>query len=140
MLTNSLPLNQLDFKALEENIYREALKHARERLKQILETLDDEILKTRDKTKYRCVNKKATTLKTVMGEIEYSRRLYRHVTKDGKRHYIYLLNKHLGMNNIGMIRASIKIVQAKHGQFLLKTINYIQEDEKSVKKRIYQEV
>jgi len=107
MPTNSLTLNQLDFKALEENIHQEALKHARERLKHILGNLDEQIMKTRDKAKYRYIHKKTTTLKSVMGEVEYSRILYRYKNEDGKKQYIYLLDKHLGMNNIGMMTENL---------------------------------
>lgn len=107
MLTNSLPVNQLNFKALEQKIYQNALKYAREQLKQILENLDEEIMKKRDKTKYRNKCKKKTSIKTIMGTVEYSRRLYKCVDDDGKKRYIYLLDQHLGAKNIGLMTENL---------------------------------
>jgi len=84
-----------------------ALKNAREQLKQILENLDEEIMKKRDKTKYRNKCKKKTSIKTIMGTVEYSRRLYKYVDENGKKQYIYLLDKHLGAKNIGMMSENL---------------------------------
>lgn len=64
MLTYSLPVNQLDFKTLEQHIYQIALKYARELLKQILKNIDEEIMEKRNKTKYCNKCKKKTSIKT----------------------------------------------------------------------------
>ena len=58
MFNISLPLNEIDFKTLEKEIYQKVLKYGRELVKSILEKLDVMIMENRDKTEYRYICKK----------------------------------------------------------------------------------
>ncbi len=45
-------------------------------------------MESRDKAKFRNICIKKISIKTVMGTIEYSRRIYRYYDEDGNKHYI----------------------------------------------------
>ena len=114
MLNTSLPLNQIDFKLLEQEIYKKVLEYGREKIKLILEQLDIAIMESRDKAKYRYICKKKTSIKTVMGTIQYSRRIYKYHDKSGKRRYKSLLDKHLKLDKtIGQMSENLveKIIE-----------------------------
>ena len=91
------------FKELEQEIYLIACKSAVEITKGILEQRDQEIFEERDKKKYVSAGFKKTSIKTVYGTVEYSRRGYRTVLEDGRIARIYLLDQELGIEKIGMI-------------------------------------
>ena len=65
--------NKISFKTLEQKIFEEACKLARERTKKILEDYDDVLSKDRDASKYRNKGKRKTSIKTVYGDVEYIR-------------------------------------------------------------------
>jgi len=68
-----------------------------------LEELDDALAETRDKKRYRDKGRRRTVLKTMLGEVEFSRRVY--VTEDdaGMKEHIYLLDEALGIDTPGQI-------------------------------------
>jgi hypothetical protein len=114
MFNISLPINEINFKTLEKEIHQRVLKYGREKIKSLLEKLDAMIMESRDKTKYRNKCIKKTSIKTVLGTIEYSRRIYRYYDEDGKKHYISLLDQHLEMDKtIGQMSANLaeKIIE-----------------------------
>ncbi len=55
---------------------------AREITQQMLESYDKELAEKRDKKLYRGKGKRSTTIKTVYGEVEYARNVYRTVNED----------------------------------------------------------
>src|SRR5699024_7792842 len=73
----------------------------------ILENYDDELAKERDKKAYRDKGKRETSIKTVYGEVEYSRRVYRTESEDGEAAYIYLLDQAMQMEKIGLISTNL---------------------------------
>ncbi|WP_034429317.1 UPF0236 family transposase-like protein, partial [Caldisalinibacter kiritimatiensis] len=95
----------------------------------ILEKLDDKLMKERDKKKYRNKGFKKTTIKTVMGEIEYKRRIYEYKTEEGKKAYKYLLDEYLNMDTIGHISTNLveKIVDLATDESYRKTAEKITE-------------
>lgn len=95
------------FKELEQEIYLIACKSAVEITKGILEQRDQEIFEERDKKKYVSAGFKKTSIKTVYGTVEYSRRGYRTVLEDGRIARIYLLDQELGIEKIGMISENL---------------------------------
>ncbi|WP_034602287.1 UPF0236 family transposase-like protein, partial [Clostridiisalibacter paucivorans] len=66
----SLKEMDINFKDLEKRIYEFVCRQACEIITELLNQLDDELMKERDKKIYRNKGFKKTCIKTVMGEIE----------------------------------------------------------------------
>ena len=81
----------VSFKTLEQKVFAYVCELGRMITQIILENYDDELAKERDKKAYRDKGKRETSIKTVYGEVEYSRRVYRTESEDGEAAYIYLL-------------------------------------------------
>lgn len=100
MMNSMLNEHGVSFKDLEKKIFEAACGIARDAAKEILESYDDGLAQTRDRKKYRDKGRRKTVIKTVFGEVEYSRRIYRTETDEGIR-YVYLLDEELDINRIG---------------------------------------
>jgi len=109
MYNISLNENGLTFKELEKRIYRATCDQSCEVMKQIFEGLDEMLMKTRDSKVYRNKGLKQTCLRTIMGDVEYSRRIYEFELEDGKKATKFLLDEYLGMDTIGNV--SINLVE-----------------------------
>lgn len=105
----SLNDNGMTFKELEKKIYKYACNEACKALKEILEVLDEKLMNERDTKVYRNKGRKQTCLRTIMGDVEYSRRIYEFNLEDGKKATKYLLDEYLGMDTIGNV--SINLVE-----------------------------
>jgi len=99
---------EISFKSLEKDFYREACEWGRGAMRDLLEGLDRKIKKERDKSKYRNRGLRKTSIKTLMGEVEFSRTIYeiKGDAEGGKKH-IYLLDEILGFDNIGQISSNL---------------------------------
>lgn len=78
------------------------------------EKRDDELTAKRDKSRYRDKGKRATTIKTVIGDIQYSRRVYLdNYAEDDSNKFVYLLDEDLGLKKIGDFTPGLssKIIQ-----------------------------
>jgi len=95
--------NTLDFKDLEQWCYDMGMAFARMLMVTALVNLDDKILKARDKTAYRSKGFRRLALKTLMGEVDIYRRLYRTVTDEGAVCHVHLLDRMIGLDTIGKI-------------------------------------
>lgn len=113
MLDISLNENEINFKDLEVEIYRLACEEACKIMAQILMEIDDILLEKRDKKEYRCKGKKHTNIKTIMGTVEFDKRIYEHINSEGKKEYVYLLDEYLKMDTIGHISTNLieKVVE-----------------------------
>jgi len=102
-------LNEMDlsFNRLEKEIYAYGCQVAREVLKNILEALDKKIAEERDKSIYRHKGTRDTSVKTLMGEVEFSRVVYESTDDEGNKEYIYLLDQLLGFDTIGLISTNL---------------------------------
>ena len=103
----SLNENEITFKDLEKKIYKYACEEACKALKGILEMLDEKLMKERDTKIYRNKGRKQTCLRTIMGDVEYSRRIYEFRLEDGKKATKYLLDEYLGMDTIGNVSINL---------------------------------
>jgi len=103
----SLNEKEINFKDLEKSIYEFVCRQACEIIAQILKDIDDKLMKERDKKKYRNKGFKKTTIKTIMGEIEYNRRIYEYETEEGKKGYKFLLDEYLKMDTVGHISTNL---------------------------------
>ena len=66
----------ISFKSLEQKIYKYICTYGAELTRIVLEKYDDELAKGRDRKVYRDKGKRSTMVKTVYGEVSYSRRVY----------------------------------------------------------------
>ena len=99
--------NLVSFKDLEQKIFDYVCELGREITQVMLESYDRELAEGRDKGNYRCKGKRKTTIKTVYGEVEYSRYVYRTETEDGQTAHVFLLDQAMGMDKIGLISTNL---------------------------------
>nr|WP_304955023.1 UPF0236 family protein [uncultured Acetatifactor sp.] len=66
----------VSFKTLEQKIYKYICTYGAELTRIVLEKYDDRLAEGRDRKAYRDKGKRVTTVKTVYGEVSYSRRVY----------------------------------------------------------------
>lgn len=101
--------NEVTFNELEREIYEYGCEVARQLMVQVLKALDNHLAKERDKKKYRDKGKRKTSIKTLMGEVEYSRRVYECDSEigTGGKEYIYLLDRALDLNKVGLFSGNL---------------------------------
>ncbi|MEG2056911.1 MAG: UPF0236 family protein, partial [Romboutsia sp.] len=97
---NTLQENIVTFKYLEEEIFKYACEEALTILTNIIESIDDELKKNRDKKIYRSKGTRKRTINTIMGTLEFKREIYKY-DEDGRTCYKYLLDEYLNFNTIG---------------------------------------
>ena len=95
--------NLLSFKVLEQKIFDYVCELGCQITQQILEAYDTELAESRDKKHYRGKGKRKNCIKTVYGEVEYKRTVYRTKTEQGENAYVYLLDEAMQMDKIGLI-------------------------------------
>ena len=98
---------EYNFKELEKEIYRLVCEAGTEITCQILEYKDQKIFEEVDKKKYKSQGFRTTTVKTQYGNVRYKRRVYLTRLEDGKKAYVYLLDKAIGMKTIGLISENL---------------------------------
>jgi len=97
----SLPENAIKFKEIEKEIQQKCYALGRETLKGILSELDTQLMRGRDKRNYRHAGRKATTLKTVFGEVSYERTHYETTDSTGRKKYVFLLDEVMDFDGTG---------------------------------------
>lgn len=107
MMTSIVVENQTSFKELEQKIFEFVCELGRKITRLVLETYDKELAEGRDKKTYRGKGSRKTTIKTVYGEVEYSRRVYRTKTEDGQTAHVFLLDQEMKMDKIGLISTNL---------------------------------
>lgn len=95
--------NGLTFKDFEKKTFEMICRYGREFTKRFLEEYDEYLMKTRDRKVYRHKGIKGTTVKTVYGEVEYDRRIYKVVREDGLEEFVFLLDEQLEISGVGLI-------------------------------------
>ena len=107
MMKTMIAENGVTFKELEKNIYKWICQIGQEFTKEFLERYDQMLMKERDKSRYRHKGLRQTTIKTVYGEVTYSRVIYEVTEDDGLKHFVYLLDETLELENIGLISTNM---------------------------------
>ena len=102
-MENILNENYITFKDLEKIIYKKICESGQNMTKEFLEGYDELLMKERDRSAYRNKGKKTTTLKTVYGEVTYSRRIYEVTRENGKKEFVFLLDEQLKIPSVGLI-------------------------------------
>lgn len=104
MFENILTKENVSFKDLEQICFKIACEFAKELLRSMLKEYDSQLMEKRDKKQYRNKGFKATTIKTVIGEVEYDRRMY--IDKE-KNKSVYLMDEQLGIKGIGDVSENV---------------------------------
>lgn len=107
MMSTIVKEELISFKELEKKIFAYVCELAREITVQMLESYDKELAESRDKKQYRCKGKRQTSIKTVYGEVEYSRNVYRAETENGQAAHVFLLDQAMQMDKIGLISTNL---------------------------------
>jgi len=97
----SVTENRVDFKSFEQEVFYGVCRLGQELIREALERYDVELSESRDKSIYRSKDLRRTTIKTVMGEVEYYRTMYEVVDEDGCKRYVYLLDETIGKTGGG---------------------------------------
>ena len=103
----------VDFNRLEREIFRKCCEAGCEALKEQLKKWDSRLRETRDRAIYRHKGLRKAVIKTVMGEVEYSRALYVRENGDGTKRSIYLLDEAMGKAGSGFMSGLLAI--RRHG-------------------------
>lgn len=97
----------ISFKELEQKVFKYVCELGCEITRIILESYDDELAASRDTKQYRDKGGRKTSIKTVYGDVEYWRRVYRTSLEDGEKAYVYLLDEAMQMDKIGLISTNL---------------------------------
>ena len=97
----------ISFKELEQKVFKYVCELGCEITRIILESYDDELATSRDTKQYRDKGGRKTSIKTVYGDVEYWRRVYRTNLDNGEKAYIYLLDEAMQMDKIGLISTNL---------------------------------
>lgn len=113
MFKQILQEKELNFKSLEQKFYQIGCKISCDAMKELLQKLDLKLQKERDKSVYRHKGHRKTTIKTLMGEVAFSRAIYQCVNNEGDKKFVYLLDKHLNFDTIGLVSTNLaqKVVE-----------------------------
>lgn len=95
------------FEELAAKVYEVVMELGREMVSQALEARDEELMKRRDKKRYRCKGKQKTSIKTRLGVIEYRRNVYVDNSVAEGRRFVHLLDEDLGIERIGQISKEV---------------------------------
>ena len=105
-----------DFSEAEKAVYSLSMKFGRSVMQRMLETRDLQLMAERDASRYRCKGPRKTCIKTLMGEVEYERRVYQdesEAEESGKKKSVYLLDEELQIEKIGNVSACVCKLAAK---------------------------
>jgi hypothetical protein len=97
----SVQENEMEFNGIEREIFRKCCIAGCAKIKEYLERRDNWIMVTRDSKKYRNKGQRKTTIKTIMGEVEYERNLYIYTDENGAKRSVFLLDEAMGIGGAG---------------------------------------
>lgn len=107
MMNTIVEENLISFKELEQKVFKYVCELGCEITRIILESYDKELAASRDTKQYRDKGGRKTSIKTVYGDVEYWRRVYRTNLEDGEKAYVYLLDEAMQMDKIGLISTNL---------------------------------
>ena len=92
---------------LERTIYRTVLQFGREIMAKALESMDEQLLGSRDVKRFRCKGFQKTCTKTIMGPVEFERRVYVDNAAVEGPHCVHLLDEALELDQIGLVAENV---------------------------------
>ena len=97
----------VDITELEKLVYQAVLALGRNIMSRCIEQADSILAEQRDKGLLRDKGYRATTLKTVMGEVTYRRHVYLVAGDAGRSTTLYLLDKSMGLDTVGLFSDTV---------------------------------
>lgn len=98
----------VDIATLEKLVYEAVLMLGRNIMRQCIEEADRTLAQQRDRGIYRDKGYRSTTLKTIMGEVEYQRHVYLLTgAAEQPRATVYLLDKSMGLDTVGLFSDTV---------------------------------
>lgn len=88
-------------------VYHAVLGIGCELIREALEQTDAAILAERDVARYRCKGLQKTCVKTILGAVEYKRRVYVDNAAAEKQHCVHLLDEALDIKKVGLVSTDI---------------------------------
>jgi hypothetical protein len=97
----------ISFKELEQKVFNYVCEVGQMMIQTILESYDEQLRESRDKKELRCKGTRQTSIKTILGEVEYKRNVYETRDKEGHKAWVYLLDQEMQMDKIGLISTNL---------------------------------
>lgn len=107
MMITMLNEEGLTFKEIEEEIFKMVCEWGQSFARELLERYDQYLMENRDKKAYRNKGLRETTVKTVFGEVNYSRRVYEITRESGLKEFVYLLDEQLRIPGVGLVSQNL---------------------------------
>jgi Uncharacterised protein family (UPF0236) len=107
MMNTIVNEKMIPFKELEQKIFNYICEFGRGLTKTILESYDEELQRSRDKKALRSKGTRRTTIKTVYGEVEYNRNIYKGKDSEDRTIWVYLLDEAMSMDKMGLISTNL---------------------------------
>jgi len=119
----------VSFNEIEQKVLRQVNELGRKELRRVLEEWDTKLMESRDKGAYRHKGSHRTTVKTLMGEVEYSRVVYEVWDNGIKIGHCYLLDEAMGISCSGQLSELLcaQIVQASCAMTYRETARAVSE-------------
>lgn len=96
-----------NFDDLISEVYHAMLGIGCEFVREVLEQTDAAILAERDVARYRCKGLQKTCVKTILGAVEYKRRVHVDNAAAEKQHCVHLLDEALDIKKVGLVSSDI---------------------------------
>ena len=93
-----------NFSAIVEEIFKAVTECGKTIVREQLEALDDELMQSRDSKRYRNKGSRKTAVKTKLGTVEYTRRIYLDAVE--KKH-VFLLDEEIATHSVGLYDETI---------------------------------
>jgi hypothetical protein len=97
----------IPFKELEKKVFNYVCEMGQMIIQTILESYDEQLRESRNKKDLRCKGTRQTTIKTILGEVEYSRNVYQTKDETGHKAWVYLLDQEMQMDKIGFFSTNL---------------------------------
>ena len=97
----------IPFKELEKKVFKYVCEVGQMMIQTILESYDEQLRENRNKKDLRCKGTRQTSIKTILGEVEYKRNVYETKDEEGHKAWVYLLDQEMQMDKIGLISTNL---------------------------------
>lgn len=97
----------VDINELEKQVYQAVMALGRDIMSRCIEQADSVLAQQRDRSSLRDKGYRATTLKTIMGEVTYRRHVYLVAGDVGPSATLYLLDKSMGLDTVGLFSDTV---------------------------------
>jgi hypothetical protein len=107
MMNTIVTEKMMSFKDLEKKVFDYVCEVGQMMIQTILESYDEQLRENRNKKELRCKGTRQTSIKTILGEVEYKRNVYQTIDEEGHNAWVYLLDQEMQMDKIGLISTNL---------------------------------